>query len=198
MAVAARLNTTYWGLLKQPDNQKLTTSSATSNVDSGLTGTFLLLSELTPGVFCGRGCASRSELPLGRVFISRWTNCQRSKLAPLKAAVTWAFGGALRALRAILTFAVGALAGIIVALILWAALLATLHHFGVELAPLLAKLDRFLGIREFAGEAPTEPELPTPLGSQIVFATVLGLVILGWLIRGVSYFVQRRWRPVQG
>jgi hypothetical protein len=23
MAVAARLNTTYWGLLKQPDNQKL-------------------------------------------------------------------------------------------------------------------------------------------------------------------------------
>jgi hypothetical protein len=118
-------------------------------------------------------------------------------LPRLKAAATWAFGGALRALRYVLTFAFGALAGIIVALILWAALLATLHHFGIELAPLLAKLDRFLGIRELAAEAPTEPELPTPLGSQIAFATVLVLVILAWLIRGVSYFIQRRWRPVQ-
>ena len=112
-----------------------------------------------------------------------------------KAAAAQALGGALRALRAILTFAVGALAGIIVMLIVWAVLLATLHHFGIELAPLLAKLDEFLGIRGFA--APVEPQLPTPLGSQIVFATVLALLILGLLIRGASYVIQRRWLPLQ-
>jgi hypothetical protein len=32
MAVAARLNTTYWGLLKQPDNQKAAIDFQTSTL----------------------------------------------------------------------------------------------------------------------------------------------------------------------
>ena len=44
-------------------------------VESGFTGTFLLLSELTL-IALRREMPSRSELPLGRVFIPRWTNRQ--------------------------------------------------------------------------------------------------------------------------
>jgi hypothetical protein len=164
-------------------------------VESGFTGTFLLLSELTLMGFAA-GNALRAANYLWGEFSSLVGRIANDPNLPrLKAGAVWALGAAVRALRAVLTYAVIAFAGIIGALIIWAVLLATLHHFGIELSPFLAKLDDFLGIRKFT--VPAEPELPTPLGSQIAFVTVLGLVILGWLVRGVSYFVQR-WRPVQG
>jgi hypothetical protein len=162
--------------------------------ESGVTGTFLLLSELTLMCFAAGNLLRGANYLWGQFSCLLELIAKDPNLPRLKAAATWALGGALRALRAILTFAVGALAGIIVVLIIWAALLATLHHFGIEMSPLLEKLDEFFGIRGFA--APSEPELPTPLDGQIVFATVLGLLISGWLVRGVSYVVQRRWLPV--
>jgi hypothetical protein len=164
-------------------------------VESGFTGTFLLLSELTLIAFAAGNALRAANYLWGEFSSLAGRIANDPNLPRLKAGAAWALGGALRGLRAILTYVVIAFAGIIGALIIWVVLLAVLHHFGIELSPLLAKLDNLLGVRSFA--APAEPELPTPLGTQIAFATVLGLVILGWLIRGVSYFVQRRWRPIQ-
>ena len=123
-------------------------------VESGFTGTFLLLSELTLMGFAAGNALRAANYLWGEFSSLAGRIANDPNLPRLKAGAAWALGVPLRGLRAILTYVVIAFAGIIGALIIWAVLLghvAPLWHRAVPVPGKARRLPRYTEVHGARG-----------------------------------------------